>query len=251
MAELNEAYSVLSDKEQRKAYDAQRGAKAQSGGSQFRAAEDKAPPGHDPLQKDWRIAMEYYPDLDALEKRLAQFSWKLANTYRAYLLETKQFDPRESLARLMEDDFLTAYFGDDQKIVEFARCLILAKQRNAAQALNNAIRVLGTSADPRRIITRIAQEFDIKHLALDKQKIASLLSRTKSSNAHTNLFTQMLGELGGTFSAEGDPRHNGRETASSACKVEFDGRTFKFPSEFEFRAWFKKEVLPVAERMDH
>ena len=251
MSELNEAYAVLSDAEKRKAYDQLRGAKMRSGGSQFGDMEEKAPPGDDPLEKDWRIALKYYPDLAALEKRLAQFSWKLANTYRAYLLETRQFEPRESLASLMETHFLNAYFGDNERNVEFARRLIIAKQRQAALALNEAIRVLGSNAEPSRVIAQIARDFDVKHLTVNKEKICSLLSETKAAAAHTSLFTQLLSELGGTFAYDGDARSPGRATAGEACKVEFDGKHLDFPSEYEFRSWFRREVAPMAEQLAH
>jgi hypothetical protein len=250
MSELNEAYAVLSDAEKRTAYDQLRGAKMRSGGSEFSDTEEKAPPGNDPLDKDWRIALKYYPDLAALEKRLAQFSWKLANAYRAYLLETQQFEPRASLASLMETDFLKAYFGDNERNVEFARRLIIAKQRQAALALNEAIRVLGSNADPGRVIMQIARDFDVKHLAVNKEKICSLLSETRAA-AHTSLFTQLLSELGGTFAYDGYARSSGRATVGEACKVEFDGRTFDFPSEYEFKSWFRREVLPMAEQLAH
>ena len=249
MSELNEAYGVLSDKEKRKSYDQLRGAKARAGDSPFSDKEEKAPAGEDPLQKDWGIALKYYPELASLEKRLAQFSWKLANTYRAYLLETRQFEARETLASLMENDFLRAHFGDNPKNVDFARRLILAKQRKAALALNETIRVLGSNADPIRVIAKIARDFDIRHLAVNKEKICSLLPETRTSGAHTSVFTQMLIELGGTLSSHADARQAGRAMAGKACKVDFDGRNLEFPSEFEFRSWFRREVLPIAEQL--
>ena len=249
MSELNEAYAVLSDAEARKAYDQLRGAKSQSGGSQFSDIEEKAPQGEDPLDKDWRIALKYYPDLAALEQRLLQFSWKLANTYRACLLETRQFEPRESLAAVMESHFLHAYFGDNERNIDFARRLIVARERKAALALNEAVRVLGSDADPGRVITQIAREFDVGHLAVDKDKISSLVQATRVTAAPTNLFTQMLRELGGSFAWDGDAIPTAQVKAGEACRVEYDGKSFKFPSEYEFRAWFRREVQPIAERL--
>lgn len=252
MAELNEAYGVLSDVEKRQAYDQVRKSTMCSGGSQLSNIDETPPPGKDPLEKDWRIALKYYPDLALLEKRLSQFSWKLANTYRAYLLETQQFEPREHLASRMENHFLGAYFGDNEKIAHFARTLILAKQRKAAVALNESIRVLGSNTDPRRVIARIARDFDIRHLAVNKERICSLLSAVKASAEKTSVFTQMLQELGGTVACDGDTSIGGkpgRSAASKGCMVEFDGRDFSFPSENAFRAWFTQEVLPIAEQL--
>ena len=196
--------------------------------------------------------MKYYPDLALLEQRLAQFSWKLANTYRAYLLETRQFEPRVSLAALMEGHFLSAYFGDNERNVDFARRLIIAKQRKAALALNDAVRVLGGNADPARIIANIAREFDVRHLAVNKEKLCALLAKARVASAPTSLFTQMVGELGGTFVIDGDMhdvRDLARAPAGMARELEFDGKQLTFPSETEFRSWFRRDVLPIAEQL--
>ena len=249
MSELNEAYGVLSDTLKRRAYDQLRGVKAEPGGSRLSDMEEKAPPGQDPLEQDWRIALKYYADLAAFAQHLAQFSWKLSNTYRAHLLESKQFESRESLAMLMENHFLSTYFGDNVKIMGFARKLFLNQQREAALALNNTIRVLGVNADPARIIGKIARDFNIKHLAVDKKKIFSLLPKARAATAHTTLFMQMLSELGGTIAPDGAGGKAGQATTDKACRVEFDGRDFKFPSEYEFRSWFMREVLPLAEQL--
>ena len=248
MSELNEAHAILSNQDARRQYDQLRGAGTQSRGSQFSDVEEKTPPGEDPLEKDWRVALHYYPDLAELEQRLTQFSWKLANTYRAYLLETRPFDDREAVACLMEKDFLHAYFGRNDKIVYFARKLILARERAAARALNEAIRVLGSDANPARVVPKIARDFDVRHLLIDKQKMASLLSQAKKFAAHTDLFTQMLGELGGTFAVDGGHSPVRRAAVEKSCRVEFEGRDFQFPSEGEFRSWFRREVLPMAEQ---
>ena len=249
MAEINEACAVLSDAAKRKAYDELRNARTGAGDEPFDASEEDAPPVDDPLEKDWRIAVKFYPDLAEIEKRLAQFSWKLANTYRAYLLESREFEPRESLALLMEHHFLSSYFGSNEKNLDFARKLILARQRNAALALNETIRVLGGNADPNRVIGQIARDFNLRHLAVDKEKIVALLPGARAATAPTGVFTQMLSELGGTFVSEGEVRPAGRVSEGRPCKVEFDGRNFKFQSELEFRSWFRRDVLPVAEQM--
>lgn len=249
MAGINEAYAVLSDAEKRKTYDKLRDARNGPGEEQFDGCEEEAPPVDDPLEKDWRIAVKFYPDLAQIEKRLSQFSWKLASTYRAYLLESREFEPRESLALLMEQHFLNTYFGSNAKNLDFARKLILARQRKAAQALNETIRVLGGSADPNRVIGQIARDFNIRHLAVDKEKIVALLPGARAATASTGVFTQMLGELGGTFASEGEDRPAARVSEGRPCKVEFDGKNFKFQSEQEFRSWFRRDVLPVAEQM--
>jgi hypothetical protein len=175
--------------------------------------------------------------------------WKLAYTYRAYLLETQQFEPRESLASLMENHFLSACFGDNEKNVDFAPKLILARQRKAALALNETIRVLGGNADPGRATPKIALDFNSRNLAANKEKIGSLLAETRGLSAYTNAYTQMQSELAGTFASEDGDSRPGRAAACNACLVEFDGCNLQFPSEYEFRSWFRREVLPIAEQL--
>lgn len=173
MAEINEAYVVLADHRLRETYDEQRRARGSAGNAL--ADEVEEPPGaaDDPVAADWRIATRYYPDLAAHEARLARFSWKLASSYRIYLLETRQFEPRAALAAMLEERFLHTYFGGLPRNLEFARRLILDGRRAAARALNEAIRVLGADADPTRVIPRIAQDFDVAHLCLDLPEQAS------------------------------------------------------------------------------
>ena len=103
MAELNEAYKVLSDPELRKRYDSLRGeSSAQDAGSFFDEDPVEDLQEKDPLFQKWEIAVEYYPDLANIERRLARTSHKLAYTYRAYLIASKNFSMREEIAQEME-----------------------------------------------------------------------------------------------------------------------------------------------------
>jgi len=249
MAELNEAYAILSDADSRSRYDQSRNQSAPHRSSHLSAMEEQAPPGDDPLAKDWRIAVNVYPDLAHIEQRLARFSWKLSNTYRAYLLEAKQFEGRHSLAALLENDFLSTYFGDHPKTVEFARKLVLERRREAALALNNMVRVLGLNSDPNRIIGKIARDFDLRHLAADLERISPLVTRAKMSTAEVGVFVLLLKELGGSFSYHPGGSVPGRMTTDKACRAEFEGQENTFGSEYEFGLLFRREVLPVAERL--
>ena len=249
MAELNEAYAILSDADRRSRYDQSRNQSTPHRSSHLSAMEEQAPPGDDPLAKDWRIAVNVYPDLAQIEQRLARFSWKLSNTYRAYLLEAKQFEGRHSLAALLENDFLSTYFGDHPKTMEFARKLVLERRREAALALNTMVRVLGLNSDPNRIIGKIARDFDLRHLAADLERISPLVTRAKMSTAEVGVFVLLLKELGGSFSYDPGGSVSGRMTTDKACRAEFEGRENTFGSEYEFGLWFRREVLPVAERL--
>jgi curved DNA-binding protein CbpA len=161
MVEINEAYEVLSNIASRKEYDKVRGTNTQSGDSYFGENSGDTPPAFDPLERDWRIALKYYPDLAKLDKTLLRISWRLAYSFRAHLLEVKAFDRRTQVAEALEQKFLETYFGTDRDILQFARTLINRGHKAAAKALNEAVRVLGKSVEVERIIDQIRTEFNI------------------------------------------------------------------------------------------
>lgn len=143
MAELNEAYAVLSEPAKRKEYDKLRGTSTQSGDSYFGSGSDDSPPNYDPLERDWAFATKFYSDLSEIEARLSKISWRLAYSFRAYLLEEKAFEARHHVADSLEKQFLELYFGTNPTIVSFAKQIISAGHKPAAKALNEAIRILG------------------------------------------------------------------------------------------------------------
>ena len=143
MSELNEAYSILSDHAKRQKYDRLRGKSTQSGDSYFDNVDD-TPPNYDPLEHDWLVATKFYTDLPDIEARLANIAWRLAYSFRAYILEEKAFEVRHHVAESLEKQFLELYFGTNPTIVAFAKQLIATGQKPAAKALNEAIRILGS-----------------------------------------------------------------------------------------------------------
>lgn len=181
MSEINEAFNILSDTAQRKAYNKARGAKEGDFSDWVHEEEaGQASKNFDPLEKDWALAVGYYPDLVVINNNLSKISNMLAFCYRAYLLDIKSFEKRKELAEVLEQRFLQSYFGSNLEIVCFARQLILAGNKAAAKALNNSIRVLGSETPANRIIKKICKDFNFEFFVADDEMKGKLL-RIESS----------------------------------------------------------------------
>lgn len=163
MAEVNEAYAVLSNDEERKRYDLEY--KAILGASEKWSINDMADAElaiNEVIQKDWETALNYFPDLALMAEELHKLSPQLANVFRLTLLESKQYENRKQLATQFENEYLSSYFGKSIQLQKFAKELICSGYLNAARALNEVVRVIGVSADDEEVIRRICREFDFE-----------------------------------------------------------------------------------------
>lgn len=163
MAEINEAYVVLSDEQKRAAYDwSRRGSSEQdqfddsadNNGNQFDDLENQ-------IEADWSIARKYHGDLDVITSSIAKIAPSLVVPYKITLLEKQEFDNRRKIAENMIDAYIELYFGKNLTIKQFARYLITNNHKDAARELNKAIRVLGSKANAFSIIDQISNEFKI------------------------------------------------------------------------------------------
>lgn len=236
MAEINEAYATLSDQGKRREYDKSYGAGTQSSNSFFDSDLDSSPPGLDPLDRDWQVALKYYPDLQEIESRLAKIAWRLAYSYRAYLLEIKDFEMRNQLADSIESQFLQTYFGENPQIVDFARTLIFSGKKKAALALNEAVRVLGEKSDSGKIIRSVTRE----HLKQEdtNTEVGRITSKIKSlpDDSGFQMKVELITLLGGEFKWNG--------LFSNGCSVTLNSKDYEFASEKDFSLWVYRDIVP-------
>ena len=166
MTEINEAYGILSDPIKRKEYDSLRRNEAGAENDYYDDTTQEFDSNSDSFEADWQVACGVYPELNQIVSGLKKVSFRLANTYRIYMLESKSFLKRKEVSEKMEDAFLSGYFGNKPKIKLFAKNLIYQGRRNAALALNKLIKIIGDS-DPDRLILRIQDDY----LAPEEERI--------------------------------------------------------------------------------
>lgn len=169
-AELNEAYEVLSNPQKRTDYDRTRKA-SQGSTSDYDDTDTSDSYGVNDLDQDWAVVVQYYPDLTQLEERLRKISIALSIGFKQSMLETKDFDNRQKIAKILEQRFLEIYFGTHPKVIEFALKLILDGKKEGAKELNRTINVIGSKADPTPVIEKLTAKYYAKEIAEEEQKI--------------------------------------------------------------------------------
>jgi len=122
--ELNEAYEILSNPQKRAQYDTQRQT-SQSSTNEYNEDTTSDSPSSNDIDKDWDLAIQFYPDLTQLESRLRKISIPLSIGFRYAMLSTKEFDHRNNVAKALELRFLENYFGSHPEVIKFALKLIL------------------------------------------------------------------------------------------------------------------------------
>ena len=159
MSKINGAFVVLSDPKKRKRYDQSRVSNEYN-----EPEEDSNNAGTEDdlgnsLDGNWSEAVKYFTDLEDIINDLSRISKPLAQTYKVYLLENREFTKRKIIADEFERKFLEKYFGTNEEIIGFSRFLIRWKVKSAAKELNRAINLLGNNIHPKLIINRILDNY--------------------------------------------------------------------------------------------
>jgi hypothetical protein len=187
-------------------------------------------------ETDWSFAIEYYPDLQHIHRRLRKISDKLAFEYRSAILASKEFSKRHQIAEALEAKFLTRYFGTNAQILGFARELIENGNKSAAKELNRAVTVLGSGTDPDLVITRIKQKYLSEELLRQISRLAGAVIREK----YVSQAQELVEKLGGTIS-------RGRRTwmfSDEPLTVYLKGETKTFRNDYEMTQWVVTKVAP-------
>jgi len=159
MSEINKAFTVLSDQAKRKQYD------RNLSSNEYNESEGDSGTNKDrggfgtSLDHSWSTAVQYFPDLEDIFNDLLKISRPLAQTYKVYLLENKEFTKRKVIADKLEREFLEKYFGRNEEIIQFSRFLMGWGVKSAAKELNQAINLLGNDIQSKTVINKILENY--------------------------------------------------------------------------------------------
>lgn len=164
--EFNEAYDVLGDEKKREEYDRLRAnASDQSGDYKNESCNEADDSGDAETLSRWQYIVDYYPEIHGLYTSLAKISPALAFSYRITVLERKLSGTGAAtkLAETMKSEYMTRYFGNNERINEFVIRLITSGRRDVALEINNAIRILGVPAPDMvsSFLEKVRKKYDI------------------------------------------------------------------------------------------
>lgn len=187
MAEINEAYSVLSDPIKRKQYD-------ETTDNYAYQEEKNTDELSSSVENEWKLVEEYYPDLVDVRQRLGKISKTLLASYQILMLEKKDFNHRLVIAKKLENEFMEKYFGTNSLIKIFAKDLFFMKRIDIVRELNTTVSVLGTNVDADLVINKLKNKYDLKKYISSKQ-ICEQAERviTLKLFSHSKIFINFLG----------------------------------------------------------
>jgi DnaJ-class molecular chaperone len=159
MTEINKAFTVLSDQIKRKQYDRNLSSNEYNEPEEdFSNTVDEGDLGAS-LDYNWSTVVKYFPDLEDIVNGLSKISRPLAQTYKVYLLENKEFTKRKIIADKLEREYLEKYFGTNEEIIKFSRFLMGWGVKSAAKELNQVINLLGNDIQSKSIINKILEDY--------------------------------------------------------------------------------------------
>jgi curved DNA-binding protein CbpA len=159
--EINAAYEILSDPEQRQEYDATRSDEEDATG-QYEPDVDDEDLSVDDYQDDWEFAVEYRPELEDLLKQVATISPTLSIVFQSTILSNRAFIEADKIANDLITVFMKRYFGSSVKVRNFARNLLRNKKMAAAKELNRAVKIFGDGINSDDLIRKIKTKYKLE-----------------------------------------------------------------------------------------
>jgi curved DNA-binding protein CbpA len=169
MAEINEAYEVLSDHLKRTQYDRE----FFKSTNRNQAEENIKDQGNNfEIDDEWEIATTFQKQLTQQYNELNKISPRLANTFKVELLLNQNFSSSADLKNKLEKEYLNKFYGDEPRIQNLAKALLLRGYTSEAIAINKIVRVLGANITYDDLIVTIEKDFPkaIEHLNRDKSQ---------------------------------------------------------------------------------
>jgi hypothetical protein len=159
MAEINEAYEVLSDPVKKSEYDEKIKDRQSDFDSTFSGGPD-TDAFNMGSEDDWKYASSYFPEIEKIRHQLLTLNHSLALAYQVLLLEHKTFNQAADIAKTLKKNFLTRYFGESDLLRNYAEKCIMEGRRDVALELNKAVRILGGSLHPKELLAQIEDRFN-------------------------------------------------------------------------------------------
>ena len=178
MAEINEAYSELSDTARRKKYDKEffkfksRNEESDEPSETFNEEELNE------IDEAWVLATEFYPSIKRDFEELRKINSVLANTFKVRIVETKNYNQSSEIKKQYEQEYSKRYYGENEYVRNFAKFLLTNNQKKAAVRVNTIVRLMGGSATYTQIFDKILNEFPILHDICREQFIVPSRERT-------------------------------------------------------------------------
>jgi curved DNA-binding protein CbpA len=159
MADLNEAYAVLSDIQKRREYDEEYFTKHPRNEAEEESRENDYEDIKNEELEGWAIAESFFPNIKDYYEELRKFSPIVANTFRSNLLATQNFKNSLEIKSKLESEYFERYYGFDKKVQPYAKILLLNKHYKAALHVNQVVFTLGTSVSYEEIKLKIEDKF--------------------------------------------------------------------------------------------
>jgi len=219
IAELDEAYSIVSNPNKRLEFNHTQGNKNLLAKNYLDKNFNIDPDNQSASDNEWISAAKKFPDLLKLDKELNSISWCLSHLFKSNLLEQKDYFSKRKLAKQLESEFLVNFFSDNNLLMNFAKMLIINKELISANQLNLAIMFSEEKMSACCIIENIIYKYPIDKLLLNSLFIQAAMELEPDivkiylkAGAHVNVLVDGNQSLFNYFTSNyGFMRYRGNE----------------------------------------